>query len=110
MQSLDEEKAALLATAAGPCAPSKPKIPAVSDMSSVDGPRAQSFVCVSRADSHRCGGAEILTNSSESAGRSCEKDTLQAPPSQYDTFQPDVFSWFELVSRATFISRKKRNW
>ena len=100
----------LLATALGPCAPSESKFPAVSDMSCVDGSNAQSFVCVSRAVSHRCGGAEMLMNSSESFGRSCGKDTLQAPPAQYDTFQLDVFSGVELVSRTTNVRRKRRNW
>ena len=85
-QSSDEEKAALLAAASGPCAPSESKFPTVSDMS-----------C---AVSHRCGRPDILTNSSESAGRSCGKDTLRAPPAQCDTFHPDVFSGVELVSRA----------
>ena len=60
MQSSDEVKAALLAAASGPCAPSESKLPAVFDMSCVDG--------------------------------------------------PDVFSAVELVSRATYISRKRRNW
>ena len=81
-------KAALLAAASGPCAPSESTFPAVSDMSCVDGPRA-------------------LTNSSESSARSCGKDTLQAPLAQYDTFHPDVFSSVELVARATNISRKR---
>ena len=85
-QSSDEEKAALLAAASGPCAPSESTFPTVPDMS-----------C---AVSHRCGRPEILTNSSESAGRSCGKDTLRAPPAQCDTFQPDVFSRVGLVSRA----------
>ena len=92
-QSSDEEKAALLAAAPGPCAPSESKFPAVSDMS-----------C---AVSHRCGRPDILTNSSESAGRSCGKDTLRAPPAQCDTFQPDVFSGVELVSPCPSKAHKR---
>ena len=95
-QSSDEEKAALLAAASGPCAPSESKFPAVSDMS-----------C---AVSHCCGRPDILTNSSESAGRSCGKDASRVPPALYDTYQHDVFSGVELVSRATHINRKRRNW
>ena len=33
-----------------------------------------------------------------------------ASPAHFDTFQPEVFSGVELVSRATYISRKRRNW
>ena len=52
----------------------------------------------------------MMTNSSKSFGRSCGKDTLQAPLAQYDTFQLDIFSGVELVSRTTNIRRKRRNW
>ena len=78
-------------------------------MSCADELRAQPVVCVSRAVSHLGGGAEILTNSLESSGRSCGKDTLLAPPAHFDTSQPEVFSGVELVSRATYISSKRRN-
>ena len=79
-------------------------------MSCVAGPRAQSVVCESLAVSPGFGGAGILTNSSESSGGSCGKDTPQAPPAHIVTSQPDVFTGVELVSRATYISRKRRNW
>ena len=62
----------------GPCAPGESKLSAVSDMSCVDGPRALSVVCERRG----FGGAGFLTNSSESSGGSCGKDTLQASPAR----------------------------
>ena len=43
VQSLDEEKAALLAAASGLGAPSESTLPAVSDMSRVDGPKRSVF-------------------------------------------------------------------
>ena len=54
-------------------------------------------VCESRAVSPCFSGAGILTNSSESSGGSCGKDTIQVSPAH-------------LLSRATYISRKRRDW
>ena len=93
---------------------------ALSDMSCVDGTRAHSVVCESLAVSPGFGGAALLTNSSELSGGSCGKDThpaehtsltqpaIQAPPAHFVTSRPDVFTGVELVSRATYISRKRR--
>ena len=131
--------------ALGPCAPSESKLSAVSagscgakllprgsgalsdmhdrvSLSSVDGTRAHSVVCERPAVSSGFGGARILTNSSESPGGSCGKDTdpaehvpltqlaMQASLAHSDTSQPDGFTGVELVLRATHISRKRRNW
>ena len=84
--------------------------------------RAHSVMCERLAVSSGFGGAKILTNVSESSGGSCGKDThpteqlsltqpvIHAPPAHFVTSQPDAFAGVELVSRATSISRKRRNW
>ena len=68
------------------------------------------------------GGTRILENLSESSGGSCGKDThlaeqvsltqpaTHASPAHFYTFQLEVFSGVELVSRATYVIRKRRNW
>ena len=68
------------------------------------------------------GGARTLENLSESSGGSCGNDThlaeqvsltqpaTHASPAHFYTFQLEVFSGVELVSRATYIIRKRRNW
>ena len=52
----------------------------------------------------------ILTNFSESSGWSCGKDTHVAEHMSFTQLVLDVFTGVELVSRATYISRKRRNW
>ena len=92
----------------------------LSDMSCVDGTRAHAVVCESLAVSPGFDGAAMLTNSSKLSGGSCGKDThpaehmsltqpaIQAPPAHFVASRPDVFTGVELVSRAMYISRKRR--
>ena len=100
---------------------------ALSDMqdrvpvTSVDGTRAHSVVCERHAISSGFGGGRCWVNSSKSSARSGGKDThpekhmsltqpaIQASPAHFVTSQPDGFSEVELVSRTTYIGRKRRN-
>ena len=89
---------------------------------SVDATGAHSVVCERLAVPSGSGGARTLMNSSKSSGGSCGKDThptehmsltqlaIQASSAHFVTTQPDGFAGVELVSRATYISRKRRNW
>ena len=103
----------------GPCAPSEPvpfssgldvtSLHAVTSGLSADSlDPVQDTSCVDRAVSH--GFVGVM-----SVGKSGGKGTLQTSPAHLSRSQPDVGTQFahhpgvELVSRATYISRKKRN-
>ena len=51
-----------------------------------------------------------LTNFSKSSGESFGKDTRHAAHMSFTQPMPDVFTCVELVSRASYINRKRRNW
>ena len=69
-----------------------------------------------------CCPLRISANFSKSSGGSCGKgthpaeqmtftqSTMHVSPAHFATSQPDVFTGVELVSRATYTSRKRRNW